>query len=202
MQVKICGITNVADALLCQELGAHALGFIFYPKSKRFIPPEKATDIINQLSLFTNKVGVFVDEEPDFINDMAKAVGLTSVQVHSEESPDMLERIDYPIIKSFRISPGFDFTQITPFEKHTLLLDTYSEKELGGTGTTFDWQIIPEEVRSNIILAGGVSLENIEKIYYEIKPMAVDLSSSIEVSPGKKDSAKLETFFAKLNILR
>ncbi len=145
MQVKICGITNVADALLCQELGAHALGFIFYPKSKRFIPPEKATDIINQLSLFTNKVGVFVDEEPDFINDMAKAVGLTSVQVHSEETPEILEKINYPVIKSFRVDPVFDFTQLAPYEKHTLLLDTYSDKEFGGTGTTFNWQKIPEE---------------------------------------------------------
>ena len=183
-------------------LGAHALGFIFYPISKRFIPPERAADIIRKLSVFTYKVGVFVDEEAGYINDMAEAVGLSAVQVHGEETPQMLEKINLPVIKSFRVDPEFDFSQLTPFRRHTILLDTYSEKELGGTGITFDWQIIPEEMRSEIILAGGVSSENIKKIYREVNPLAVDLSSSVEITPGKKDPAKLESFFARINNLR
>jgi len=202
MQVKICGITNVEDALLSQELGANALGFIFYPKSKRFIPPERAANIIRKLSIFTYKVGVFVNENSEYINDMAGAIGLSAVQVHGEGSPQMLEKINYPIIKSFRVNQGFDFSQLLPYDKYTILLDTYSDKEMGGTGITFNWQIIPKEIRSKIILAGGVSADNIEKIYKEINPLAIDLSSSVETSPGKKDPTKLETFFSKLNILR
>jgi phosphoribosylanthranilate isomerase len=202
MQVKICGITNVADALLCQELGAHALGFIFYPKSKRFIPPDKATAIIKQLSIFTNKVGIFVNEESDYINDMAKALGLSAVQLHGDETAEMLEKIHTPIIKSFRVDPEFDFSQLSPYRKQTILLDTYSVKELGGTGATFNWQKIPEKIRSKIIIAGGISSDNIDKIYNEVRPLAVDLSSSVEVSPGIKDHAKLIAFFTKMSQLR
>jgi phosphoribosylanthranilate isomerase len=198
MQVKICGITNLEDALLSQDLGAHALGFIFYPRSQRFIPPEQAANIIKQLSIFTHKVGVFVNEIPEYINDMAGAIGLSAVQVHGEETPQLLEKINYPIIKSFRVNPEFDFSELLPYNKYTILLDTYSEKEIGGTGTVFNWQIIPKEIRSEIILAGGVSSENIEQIYQEINPLAVDLSSSVESSPGIKDPKKLLHFFKKI----
>ncbi len=201
MQVKICGITNIEDALLCQKYGANALGFIFYPESKRFIPPERAADIIKQLSIFTIRVGVFVNEETEHINDMAEAVGLSAVQLHGEETPEMLEKIRYPLIKSFRVKTGFDFSQISSYKKYTILLDTYAEAEHGGTGTAFDWRIIPADLRSKIILAGGVSSENIEKIYDEVNPAAVDLSSSLEISPGKKDPSKLKTFFSKFNQL-
>jgi phosphoribosylanthranilate isomerase len=198
MQVKICGITNIEDALLCQRLGANALGFIFYPRSTRFIPPEKAINIIRRLSVFTIKVGVFVNEESEYINDMAEAIGLSAVQVHGEETLQMLEEIKFPVIKSFRVDPEFDFSQLSPYDRHTILLDTYSERELGGTGTTFNWKLIPEEIRTKIIVAGGVSGENIENIYREINPLAVDLSSSVEISPGKKDPEKLESFFNKI----
>jgi phosphoribosylanthranilate isomerase len=198
MQIKICGITQMEDALLAQELGAQALGFIFYPLSKRFIPPENAANIIKNLSIFTNKVGVFVNEDPEFINDIASAVGLTTVQLHGAETPQVLEKINFPVIKSFRVDTGFDFTQIEPYNNYNILLDTYSDTELGGTGQSFDWHIIPKRIRSKIILAGGISAENIKMILREIHPLAVDLSSSVESKPGIKDPQKLRAFFAQL----
>ena len=202
MKVKICGITNLDDALVCQELGADALGFIFYNKSKRFISTTKAAEIVKNLSPFIMKVGVFVNESPDTINRTASEVKLNAVQLHGDEDPEFLKKIPYQIIKSFRINNGFDFSVLHTYQNAWYLFDSFSEKAYGGTGRSFDWNVIPEGIRSNIILAGGVSSENIEDIYYKIKPAAVDVSSSLELEPGKKDIEKVEQFFKTINHLK
>ncbi len=202
MRVKICGITNIADALLCQTYGADAVGFIFYPQSKRYIRPGDAAKIIDALSPLIMKVGVFVNETPDHINKIALSTGLTAIQLHGDEKPEILKKLKQPLIKSFRIQNNFDFRQLTRYKGCSLLLDSYAPDDFGGTGITFNWNLIPEKLRSKIILAGGVSAENIESIYKNIKPAAVDLSSSLEQFPGKKDPDKLKEFFLKIHQLR
>ncbi len=202
MRVKICGITNLEDALLSCELGADALGFIFYEKSKRFISYSNAKEIIQQLPSFVVKVGVFVDQETGEINAISQKIGLNAVQLHSDTTPSFVEEIYLPVIKSFRINNEFDFSLLHNFKKCSFLLDAFSNETLGGTGETFDWNLIPNELRNEIILAGGVSSDNIEFIFKNIKPQAVDLSSSLESSPGKKDAMKLKEFFNKANKLR
>lgn len=202
MKIKTCGITNLEDALLCESEGADALGFILYKKSKRYIEPELVKKIISHLSPFIMKVGVFVNEPPDFINETVAYLNLNSVQLHGEESPEIARKINLPVIKSFRINNEFDFSVLQKYSDISFLFDTYSDSDYGGTGKIFNWELIPGEIRGKIILAGGVSINNIENIFNNIKPAAVDLSSSIESEPGKKDKAKVKEFFKKINYLR
>ena len=209
MKVKICGITNVEDALLCESLGADALGFIFYKGSKRFVEPEEAGKIIAELSPFTVKAGVFVNSSPEEINKTVMEIKLNVVQLHGDENPEVISKINFPVIKSFRIKNGFDFSVLTKYERVSYLFDTYlpageagSEKEYGGTGKIFNWKLIPDELRDKIILSGGISINNIEEIYKNIKPAAVDLSSSLEIKPEKKDREKVKEFFKTINYLR
>jgi phosphoribosylanthranilate isomerase len=202
LRVKICGITNLEDALLCESLGADALGFIFYKRSKRFVAPEVVGKITSELSPFILKVGVFVNEDTNVINEIAVNSGLNVVQLHGDEKPEIISKINFPAIKSFRINNGFDFSILKEFEKASYLFDTYSEKEYGGTGKTFNWKLIPNELRGKIILSGGISVNNIEEIYTNIQPAAIDLSSSVECEPGKKDEKKVKEFFKKINYLR
>ena len=202
MKVKICGITNLDDALLCESSGADALGFIFYKNSKRYISPDSAKKIINQLSPFTLKVGVFVNEDPEIVNQIAGEIGLNSVQLHGDETADYISKIFLPVIKVFRINNDFNFSKINEVNGASILLDTFSDVEHGGTGSTFNWELIPSQLRSKIILAGGISNENIEHIINEIKPAAIDISSSLEKEPGKKDQQKVKQFFLKINSYR
>lgn len=202
MKVKVCGITNLEDAMLCCELGADALGFIFYEKSKRYINYEEASAIVSGLPVFISKVGVFVNEEASTINHIAQSVGLTHVQLHGNEDQLLVDKVNHPVIKAVRVKNNFDFTSLKLFSGCTILLDTFSDKEIGGTGLTFDWNTIPIDLRSKVILAGGVSVQNIETIYRTIKPQAVDISSSLESESGNKDRDKLIQFFSLVKILR
>jgi len=191
MKIKICGITRKEDALFCSEYGADAIGFVFYPKSKRYIQPEAAKEIVRSLPPFLMKVGVFVNEEISNVNRIAKSVGLNAVQLHGGESPEYIERIIHPVIKSFGVDELFDFSEIDKYKNCDVLLDVKDTEQLGGTGKTFDWNLIPINIRKNIIIAGGVSAGNIKEIYSTIHPGAVDLSSSVESSPGIKDKNKI-----------
>lgn len=202
MKVKICGITNIEDALLAEQLGADAVGFIFYKKSKRYISPEIAKVISHKLSAFTLKVGVFVNETEDEINRIAAAARLNLIQLHGDEKPEMIEKLTLPSIKSFRIKEDFDFTILEEYPHTNFLFDTFSQNEFGGTGKTFDWSIIPPSLRKRVIIAGGVSEKNVEEIFTKINPYAVDVSSLLEISPGKKDHDKMKSFFQKINQLR
>ncbi len=202
MKVKICGITNLDDALMCEKLGADALGFIFYKKSKRYIEPKKVKEIINCLSPFTMKVGVFVNETSEDVNKIAKEIQLNVVQLHGDETPGFVERISLPVIKSFRVSINYDFSVLNNYKNVFYLLDSHSKEAFGGTGIKFNWNLIPEGLKNKIILAGGVSIENIEEIFRNINPIAVDLTSSLESKPGKKDKERTERFFLKINSLK
>ena len=202
MKVKICGITNSEDALNCEQLGADALGFILYRGSKRFLSTDNLISVTKNLSPFTLKVGVFVNESPQIINSISKEARLNIVQLHGDETPEMIEKINLPVIKSFRIKSDFDFNLLNNFKNCSFLLDSYSPALYGGTGSTFNWDIIPEQIRSKIILSGGISIDNIHKIIREIKPAAIDVSSSLEEYPGKKNIKKILDFFTVMNKLK
>lgn len=190
------------DALLCSDSGADALGFIFYNKSKRYIQPEDAKSIISKLPAFIMKIGVFVNEDSDRVNEIAKLTGLNSVQLHGNEDTQYVEKIICPVIKSFRVNEDFDYETLNSFKHCAWLLDTYSTSDYGGTGEVFEWDSIPDNIRSKIILAGGININNIEDVFRQINPAAVDLSSSLESSPGRKDKNKVTEFMNKINELR
>lgn len=202
MRIKVCGITNLEDALLCCELGADALGFIFYENSKRNLDFEKAFSIIAELPAFVSKVGVFVNEKPLVINHIAQSIGLTHVQLHGNENQLLINKVNHPVIKALRVNDSFDFSSLNFYSGCSILLDTFSDKEIGGTGLTFNWNSIPIGIRNKIILAGGISSDNFEDIFTNIKPQAVDISSSLENESGVKDRDKLIQFFALVNKLR
>ena len=195
MKIKICGITSIEDAVLCESEGADALGFIFYEKSKRYVNPEAARKISHALSAFTIKVGVFVNSSADEINRIGDIVNLNLIQLHGDESPELANSLRLPAIKAFRVGDNFDYGNIALYPGKYFLLDTYSASAFGGTGTTFAWSKIPAELLESAIIAGGVSEKNVEQIYNELHPWGVDISSSLESAPGKKDTEKVKSFF-------
>jgi phosphoribosylanthranilate isomerase len=144
-KVKICGITNLEDALLSAKFGADALGFNFYPKSPRYLLPEKAQDIIEQLPKEVLKVGVFVNESLEKISEIAAVAKLDAIQLHGEETPEFASKLkaktNLEIIKAFRVSPEFKPEEVLQYEVDAVLLDSYNPKEHGGTGETFDWEM-------------------------------------------------------------
>jgi phosphoribosylanthranilate isomerase len=198
IRIKICGITNLDDALLAAELGADALGFIFYPKSPRKVEPEAARSIIAQLPPFVAAVGVFVDEAAAVVQELAGRVGLDWVQLHGQESPEYCRNLGRKVIKGFRIQDEGSLRRLAGYQgaAQALLLDTYKKGQVGGTGEIFDWHLARKAKKYGpIILAGGLTSENVAMAIATAGPAAVDAASGTEVAPGKKDPAKLRAFF-------
>jgi phosphoribosylanthranilate isomerase len=199
-KVKICGITNLEDALLSAKLGADALGFNFYEKSPRYIQPENAREIIEKLPLEILKVGVFVNESLEKITEIAEIAKLDAIQLHGEETPEFVrelkEKNNLEIIKAFRVSPEFKPETVLQYEADAILLDAFSVKDYGGTGETFDWEIAKkvQEMFPQMYLAGGISTDNATQAIREIQPFAVDACSRLEEEKGKKDRQKLKDF--------
>lgn len=202
VRIKICGITNLEDALLAAALGADALGFIFYPKSPRKVAPETAREIITQLPPFVAAVGVFVDEDPAVVQELAARVGLDWVQLHGSESPDYCRSLGRKVIKGFRIQDEKSLLELAPYRDavQAFLLDTYKQGQVGGTGESFDWPLAREARKyGRIILAGGLTAANVAQAIEVARADAVDVASSVEAAPGKKDPAKLRAFFQALS---
>jgi len=199
VKIKICGITNLDDALHAVECGADALGFNFYTKSPRFISPADAQEITRQLSDGVLKVGVFVNEHADGIAETVRIAELDAVQLHGDESPafvrEVLERISCEVIKAFRVSPGFVAESVFEYGANTILVDGFSLDAHGGTGQTFDWTIAKQlSARTKLYLAGGLSGDNVRKAILDVSPYAVDACSLLESAPGKKDLQKVRRF--------
>jgi len=197
VKVKVCGITNIQDALIAVKEGSGALGFVFYRRSKRYIMPEKARQIIRQLPGNILKVGVFVDAKETSIRNIARLCGLDALQFHGNESPEFCRRFrDYRIIKAFRISQNVDFGKIAQYKTYAYLFDTYSKSEFGGTGKTFSWRLLEKKgkIKKPVILSGGLNSRNVVKAIRIINPDWVDVSSSVESMTGKKDKDKLARF--------
>ena len=200
-KVKICGITNKDDALAAAEFGADALGFVFYPKSPRYIEPERAREIIEELPPFVTSVGVFVNEWKEKVEEIIEVSGIGAVQLHGEESPAYCASFrNVKVIKAFRVSDEFDPERLHDYTVDACLLDAYSKDAYGGTGETFSWEIARRaSAYGRIILAGGLTPENVAQAIREAKPYAVDVSSGVERSPGVKDQEKVRAFLARAN---
>jgi phosphoribosylanthranilate isomerase len=198
VRVKICGITNLDDALLAAALGADALGFIFYPKSPRYVAPETARQIIAQLPPLVTSVGVFVNEEAAVVQNLAAQVGLDWIQVHGQESPEYCRSLGRRVLKGLRIKDAESLAELKPFQGavQAFLLDTFKKGQVGGTGETFDWELAREAKKyGQIVLAGGLTAENVAQAIKLAQPQAVDTASGTEAAPGRKDQVKLRAFF-------
>jgi phosphoribosylanthranilate isomerase len=199
VRVKICGITNVEDALLACELGADAIGLNFYEKSPRCISPFTASKIISKLPPFVAPVGVFVNWQPAPVTSLAKALDLAVAQLHGDEPPKLAAEIakKVPIIKALHVGKG---SGVPPFAKYrgaaAFLLDAPHSGQYGGTGRTADWTAAQTAAKSQcILLAGGLTPENVAEAILAVRPYAVDVTSGVESKPGKKDPSKLRAFF-------
>jgi len=200
--VKICGITRARDARLAEKLGAWALGFNFYKESPRAVSPADAWKIRKSLSLTTQAVGVFVNWKPEVIITLVHALQLDAVQMHGNESPKQVAYCadDLPVFKALRVGPRFSMTEIRRFRRASaLLLDAADRGQFGGTGKSFDWSIAKRAAaQRQIILAGGLTPENVCEAILTVRPYAVDVASGVESRPGTKDPGKLSAFFAEV----
>lgn len=195
MLVKICGITRGEDALAAVEAGAAALGFVFWPKSPRFVDPYRARAIVARLPPFVTTVGVFVNQEAREINEVAATARLSAVQLHGDEEPGFAAGLTRPVIKAVVLDGQARAWAEWP-PRVTLLADGTDPKRRGGTGTLADWTAaaLVAKVR-RLVLAGGLTPENVAEAIARVKPFAVDVSSGVEVAPGIKDHTRLGKLF-------
>lgn len=195
IRVKICGITSLEDALVAIDAGADALGFVFSPTSPRHVFPEQAASIIRHLPPFVQIVGLFVNEPPEAVNTIADQCGLDIVQLHGDESPGYCDSIRRRVIKAIRVKNITSLEPIRDYRVSACLLDTWSPAAHGGTGRTFNWEFAACAAQtSRIILAGGLTPDNVAEAIRRVRPYGVDVSSGVESAPGKKDPNKLALF--------
>jgi phosphoribosylanthranilate isomerase len=198
--IKICGITNLPDALAAIEAGADALGFNFYRRSPRYIPPGDVRKIIEQLPTNILNIGVFVNEPSlGAVAEIAGAAGVRGVQLHGDETPDFCHAIkDLYVIKALRVDSRFSESTALAYKTDAVLLDAYSPTLLGGTGEVFDWSRARERnsLWPKLFLAGGLSPENVREAIETVKPYGVDACSCLEISPGVKDQNRVRAFVA------
>ena len=196
-KIKICGITKIEDAILAAELGAWAIGFVFYPKSQRYITPENAYKISQQIKKYGTKIiGVFVNESPEDIIKIANIVKLDYVQFHGTETLFECNQLEIPFIKNIRsLDEINDYNQAFAF-----LVDASDTESWGGTGKLANWDLAKEIKAQNklLVLSGGLSSDNIEKALAEVNPDFVDISSSLEISAGVKNHKLMKEFFDKI----
>lgn len=200
VRVKICGITNAEDAMVAAVAGADALGFVFFRESPRYITPEAAASIIAKLPPFVSTVGVFVNDPVERVREIMKQAGLTHAQLHGEESAEDCRAIGDSTIKAFRVDTIDSLSPIQRYSSCTsaFLLDAYSKAAYGGTGMTFNWDVAVEAKRyGRVILAGGLTPENVADAVQRVQPYAVDTSSGVEAEKGRKDHHKVRMFIAR-----
>lgn len=196
-RIKICGITTVADGLAAAAAGADAIGLVFYPKSPRYVHAERAAEIAAALPPFVNVVGLFVNATPEFINETLAQVPIGLLQFHGDEDETYCRQFERPFLKAARVRPDLDLVQYAASfpSAQGLLLDAFVEG-YGGAGHTFDWILIPKALSRPIVLSGGLNVDNVSEAVRRVRPLAVDVSSGVEVSKGVKDHAKIAAFIA------
>lgn len=202
-RVKICGITRAEDGRIAAKYGADAIGLVFYEKSPRAVNIEQAQTIIQSLPAFVTVVGLFVNAEPDVINNILAKVPIDLLQFHGEESPEYCSGFNKPYMKALRMRPNIELeTVIAKYQTAKgILLDSYVQGVKGGTGTVFDWQQIPSNLSKPIIVAGGLTATNVNAAIKVLNPYAVDVSGGVESAKGIKDSGKIAEFMREINIL-
>ncbi len=202
VKVKICGITNSRDAKLASDNGADALGFNFYAKSPRKIGISRVRGIVSQLSCRVTAVGIFVDTPAADVLKFARRAKLQAVQLHGNESPATVARLarHFPVIKALRVGPSFDMKQLKRYPAAAaFLLDGFDHNLPGGTGNTFNWSVAKKKKRfAPLILAGGLTRQNVRRAIHAARPCAVDVCSGIERLPGQKDATKMREFLKVL----
>ena len=199
---KICGITRIEDALAAVEAGADALGFVFYAKSPRAVTALQARAIIAALPPFVTTVGLFVNASACELNETLDAVPLDLLQFHGDETPEQCQGYHRPYIKALRVKAGDDIAGACNAYAGAsgILLDAYVEGVPGGTGQAFDWSLIPRDLSAPIILAGGLTVENVAGAIVQVRPYAVDVSGGVEKSKGIKDHDKIRAFMQAVRV--
>lgn len=201
-RVKICGITRPEDALVAVDLGVDALGLVFYAPSPRNVTIATAADIARQIPAFVSVVGLFVNAEPSFVEEVIANVGLSLLQFHGDETLEDCERFGLPYIKAIRVKADTNLVQYARdfTSAKALLLDTYTEGVAGGTGQMFDWNLIPSALPKPVILAGGLQANNVAQAIRQVKPYAVDVSGGVEATKGIKDAQKIAAFMQQVDL--
>jgi len=196
VKVKICGITNVADALATAKAGADAIGLMFYEKSPRHISMQTAQEIVRELPQHIIKVGVFVNPSEELVLRVIGDCSVNLLQFHGDETPEFCTQFGSMSMKAFRIRDAESLRALPMYLTDAWLLDAFADDKLGGTGEKFNWDLAIEAQKLGrpIFLAGGLTPENVADAIRKVKPFAVDVSSGVESSPGKKDHAKVRAF--------
>lgn len=196
--IKICGITRIEDALAAARLGAHAVGLVFFRPSPRSIAPSQAAAIVRALPPFVTAVGLFVDAPAEEIRDTVREAKCQLLQFHGDEPAEFCSRFGLPYVKAVRVREGVDLLQYAHAYRDAkgLLLDAFVHGTQGGTGTSFDWKLIPRTMPLPVILSGGLSPENVTRAVRTVRPWAVDVSSGVEAAPGVKDVARIAAFIS------
>jgi phosphoribosylanthranilate isomerase len=201
-KIKVCGMTEPEEALALASLGVDALGFIFVRESPRYIEPEQAREIIRQLPPFITTVGVFVNEDPALLNDIAQYCGLGLAQLHGSEPPEYCRTITARVIKVLRVHDSESLAAWKGYRGLVsgFLLDTWHPDKAGGTGEHFDWRLAAgTDLAASCILAGGLNAANVGEAVRRVRPLAVDVNSGVEAEPGRKDIDKVKEFIAAVS---
>ena len=197
-KVKICGITNLDDARVVVEAGADMLGLIFYPPSPRYVTPEQARTIVASLPSSLPAIGVFVNEAAETVSRIARASGVQMVQLHGEESPSLCQLLSWPVIKAFRFTAQVQPEMMRQYTVAAYLIEGFQADLYGGGGAVADWQRVATlQQYGRIILAGGLTPDNVAAAIRTVRPYAVDVCSGVEATPGKKDGHKVRAFVAR-----
>jgi len=199
-RIKICGITRVEDALAAAQAGADAIGLVFYERSPRHVSVAQAAQLAAALPPFVTTVGLFVNAEAAFVHEALAQVSLDLLQFHGDETPEYCAQFGKPYLKAIRVKAGVDLLQCASNFRGArgLLLDAHVEGVPGGTGATFDWTLIPEQLPLPVILSGGLDAENVAAAIEQVRPYAVDVSSGVEAGKGIKDAAKIARFIQEV----
>jgi phosphoribosylanthranilate isomerase len=194
--VKICGITRVEDALAAAHAGAHAIGLVFHPASPRYVQIDQARAIARSLPPFITVVALFVEPDPQTVHDVLREVPIQLLQFHGDETPEFCAQFPLPYIKAVRMAPGADLLQYAAAHRGAkgLLVDAYSERVYGGSGESFDWRTLPRTLPLPVVLAGGLTPQNVAEAIRIARPWAVDVSSGVEREKGVKDADKIAAF--------
>jgi len=197
VKVKICGITNLEDALISFFSGADALGFVFYKKSGRYVRPQKAANLCQILPKKIKRVGVFVDEKVSVVKKIAQMCGLDMLQFHGQETPNYCKKFKaYKVIKAFRVGQPGDLAGCTKYRTYAYLFDSFSSQKAGGTGRKFNWKIVGHAatMKPQVFLSGGLTAGNVKSAIKLLNPDWVDVSSSLELRAGRKARKKIQKF--------
>jgi phosphoribosylanthranilate isomerase len=197
-QVKICGITNRDDAHVAAEAGADMIGLIFYPPSPRYVTPEQARTIVESVPPTLPAAGVFVNETWETVSRVAQESGIQIVQLHGEESPEMCRQLPWRVVKTFRFSAHVRPEMMADYAVEAFLIEGFHASFYGGVGSRADWQQVATlHAYGRIILAGGLTPDNVQEAIRVVQPYAVDVGSGVEAAPGKKDWQKVRAFISR-----